>query len=161
MMHTIYLGLGSNQGDKKKMIDQALVHLAEYGDVVSVSPLYETEPFGILDQEWFLNGVCELRSTLSLPDLLSAVQKIENTLLRVRTVKNGPRTIDIDILFYDDIVYSTDDLVVPHIGILDRWCVLKPLSDIAPHYVHPAVQKSITELLHSLEEKNAKGKERH
>lgn len=147
-MIRVYLGLGANLGDRCGQIGRAVELLAaSIGDVVSLSPLYETEPWGLLEQPRFLNAACAL-DTLLLPHaLLDALKRIERELGRVPTARNGPRTIDLDILLYGELRLDTPRLQVPHPGLAERLSVLVPLADIAPQLVLPATGLSIVELL--------------
>src|SRR5258708_21619403 len=114
-MKTVYLALGGNLGDREQNLQSAIdaLHSSEV-QVRRISPVYETEPMGLRDQPWFLNLVLEARTTLFPRQLLQRVQRIEKDLGRVRRVRNGPRTIDIDVLFYDKFVIETPELTVPH-----------------------------------------------
>lgn len=131
-MHKVYLGLGSNMGDKKDYLDQAVSLLKEnYGiDKVEVSSYYATDPVGYLDQDTFLNIVCCLETSLSPEALLEVCQSIEKELNRVRLIHWGPRTIDVDILLYDDMNIETEDLIVPHKEMTNRAFVLLPLMEL-------------------------------
>ncbi len=145
-MPTALLGLGSNIGDKEGYIDKALGLISELYEVKKVSPLYLTEPVGNIKQEWFLNCVVEIKTDFNPKKLLSSFKSIERKLGRIKRVKNGPRCIDIDILFYGDQIIKTKNLIIPHQLVQDRLFVLKPLMDIAPHFIHPVLKKSIEEL---------------
>ena len=128
-----FLGLGSNLGDRAGMLTAALSLLAG-GDVriVRKSRVYESPPWGKTDQPPFLNRVIEVETTLAPEELLARCQEVEDTLGRVRRERWGPRTIDIDILLYDDLVIQTPDLVVPHADLRRRAFVLVPLAEVAP-----------------------------
>lgn len=151
-MKTVYLGLGSNKGDKRGWFDQAIERLDSIGHVVAKSEWYETKPFGVEDQEWFLNGVVAMETDLEPDLLMEHILDIEERLFRRRVKKNGPRTIDIDILLYGDDVYEDDDVTVPHPRMHERWSVLKPLCDIAPDVIHPKLKKTAQQLLDDLPE---------
>jgi 2-amino-4-hydroxy-6-hydroxymethyldihydropteridine diphosphokinase len=147
---TIYLGLGSNIGDREANLTDAIRRLgASDLRVTRVSPLYETEPVDYTDQRWFLNLVVEAETTLFPLMLLSRIAKIEGELGRVRTVPKGPRTIDIDILIYDRAIVRTATLEIPHPRMAERRFVLAPLSDLAPDLVHPVTRQTIRRMLES------------
>lgn len=145
------IGLGTNLGDRSAQIDEALRALAARGmRVVAVSPLYETEPWGVTDQPRFLNAACIVETDLSPLALLDALQAIEHDMGRVRTVRYGPRPIDLDILMYDGLTMESERLTIPHPGMLQRSTVLVPLADIAPEAVHPVTGRTIREHLADL-----------
>jgi 2-amino-4-hydroxy-6-hydroxymethyldihydropteridine diphosphokinase len=146
--HTAYLGLGSNVGDREEYIEQAIFLLSKTPGlkVIKKSASYETEPEGNTDQPQFLNAAVEVQTTLDPYRLLSVVQETENALGRERDVEWGPRTIDLDILLYDDQIISDDKLQIPHPLLHERLFVLKPLSEIAPNAVHPAMERKIADL---------------
>jgi 2-amino-4-hydroxy-6-hydroxymethyldihydropteridine diphosphokinase len=131
-----FLGLGSNLGDRRAALRQAVAALREGGDVTAVSPLYETEPVGgPEDQGAFLNIVVELATADSPRQLLIRCQALEEAAHRVRTVRFGPRTLDADVLLVGDLVVDEPDLVVPHPRLWERRFVLAPLADLAPDLV--------------------------
>ncbi|MEW8958594.1 MAG: 2-amino-4-hydroxy-6-hydroxymethyldihydropteridine diphosphokinase [Moorella sp. (in: firmicutes)] len=136
---TAYLGLGSNLGDREDQLLQALSLLAgvEGIEVEGRSSWYETSPVGKMDQEWYLNGVVRIRTTLSPRALLDAVLGIEERMGRVRRERWGPRNIDIDILIYDGLIVDEPDLKIPHPRLLERAFTLIPLAEIAPELVLP------------------------
>ena len=148
-MSVVFLGLGSNIGDKEGSITKALHLISELCEVKKESHVYLTEPVGDTNQEWFLNCVVEIEAELEPKRLLSALKSIERKLGRVKTVKNGPRTIDIDILFYGDRIIKTKALVIPHPSAHERLFVLQPMMDLQPYFVHPLLKKSIQELYNS------------
>jgi len=133
-MARVYLSIGSNLGDRRRNIETAIELLRDTGDieVVKISTLYETDPIGGPPQDKFLNGALEIKTNLAPYDLLKSLNKIEEKLGRVRTIKHGPRTLDLDILTYDDITINEPDLVIPHPQMTLRDFVLKPLTEIAP-----------------------------
>jgi 2-amino-4-hydroxy-6-hydroxymethyldihydropteridine diphosphokinase len=130
-----YLGLGSNLGDRRAHLQRAVALLAEHGDVVAVSPLYETEPVGGPPQGPYLNAVVALETTDGPRDLLDRCHRLEEDAQRVRSVRFGPRTLDADVLLVGDRTVSEPDLVVPHPRIWERRFVLAPLRDLAPDLV--------------------------
>jgi 2-amino-4-hydroxy-6-hydroxymethyldihydropteridine diphosphokinase len=145
---TIYLSLGSNVGDRQANLRAALERLAAPDlRVKRVSPVYETEPVGYLDQRWFLNLAAEAETDLFPMQLLARTQKIERALGRVRTVPNGPRTIDIDILLYGKAVVRSARLEIPHPRMTERRFVLAPLADLAPALRHPVTHQTVREML--------------
>ncbi len=147
-MTKVYLSLGSNMGDRGANIQTALVDLEQWGvKVVRSSSLYETDPFGVKNQPGFLNMAVEAATGRSPEDLLTAIHAIERSLGRERKEKWGPRSIDIDILFYDNKVFEDPGLTIPHSHLAERKFVLVPLHEIAPKFVHPVLKKTVEELL--------------
>ena len=147
-MPIVYLGLGTNLGDREAHLREAVRRLDEAGvHVTALSPLYETAPVGYLDQPDFLNAVCRAECQLPPHDLLRVVKGIEAALGRRPSFRNAPRPVDIDILFYDDRVLDTPDLVIPHPRLAERAFVLVPLTDLAPEFVHPVLGHIIADLL--------------
>jgi 2-amino-4-hydroxy-6-hydroxymethyldihydropteridine diphosphokinase len=142
-MSVVYLGLGSNIGDKEGFITQALCLLSEKCEVKKQSHFYRTEPVGTLQQDWFLNCAIEGETSLDPKDLLTFIQSVEHTLGRVKTEKNGPRIIDIDILLYGNEIVQTKNLIIPHPLLQDRLFVLQPMMDLNPALIHPVLKKSI------------------
>lgn len=151
--HTAYIALGSNMGDRDRFLDMAVETLEndENCYVSKVSDYIETKPYGVTDQADFLNGCLELKTLYTPEELLEVCQTIESLANRVRTIKWGPRTLDLDILFYDEEIISTKNLTVPHPQIPLRDFVLEPLAQIAPYAMHPVLHKSVTELLEALQ----------
>lgn len=133
-MPLVYLGLGSNLGDQRRNLEQAVERLNDTPGirVERVSSFRETEPFGVQDQPVFLNGVVEVDTELDPAALLAAIQQIERDLGRTPTYRWGPRVIDIDILLYDRLRWSTPELTIPHPGLLERPFVTEPLAELAP-----------------------------
>ena len=147
-MKTVYLALGSNIGDREANLRAAIELLGNEGvRVMRESPVYETEPVGYTDQRWFLNMVVEAETTLFPMQLLTRTSRIERQLGRVRSIENGPRTLDIDILLYGSVVIPGARLEVPHPRMHERRFVLAPLADLAPELRHPTRRKTIRELL--------------
>jgi 2-amino-4-hydroxy-6-hydroxymethyldihydropteridine diphosphokinase len=145
-MTVVYLGLGSNMEKKEEHIKTAITYIDNLCKVKIVSPLYLTEPVGFPDQDWFLNCVIEVETDTDPQTLLSSLKSIERKLGRKKTVKNGPRSIDIDILFYGDQVVQTKNLMIPHPLLQERLFVLQPMMDLNPCFVHPVLHKTIQEL---------------
>ena len=180
----VYLGLGSNVGDREANLREAMARIDKLGlAVVSESSIYETEPVGLADQRWFLNQVIETKilagltsehgpvlgdpaaiATVGAEALLSELLNIEHEMGRARTIANGPRVIDIDLLLFGDLIiaHSKDDeewpcidptdVFVPHPRMHLRRFVLKPLCEIAPELVHPVLNKTCREMLASIED---------
>lgn len=145
-----YIGLGSNLGDKKANCRKAIEILAESCRVVRTSALYCTEPIGNTDQDDFVNAVVEIETGLSPEALLDQCRSIEEELGRVRTVRWGPRTIDVDILLVGSVMIETPELTIPHPLLHTRRFVLVPLCEIAPQAFHPKLQKTANDLLRAL-----------
>lgn len=151
-MKIVYLSLGSNVGEREAMLQAAIDALdSPELRVRRVSPVYETEPMEVHNQPWFLNLVLEAETRLFPLQLLFRTSKIERQLGRKRLRPKGPRTIDIDILFYGRAVIETDDLVVPHPRFAERRFVLAPMADLAPEWRDPLSHKSMRELLGKLD----------
>lgn len=144
-----YLAFGSNLGDRKRYLEEAIGALRDHPliHVGRVSDIIATKPYGGVEQDDFLNGVLEADTLLSPEELLDVLHQIENAAGRVRGVHWGPRTLDLDIIFYDDLVYETDRLVIPHPDMQNRDFVLIPLNQIAPNLVHPLFRKRVSGLL--------------
>jgi 2-amino-4-hydroxy-6-hydroxymethyldihydropteridine diphosphokinase len=154
-MTIVYLGLGSNQGDRVGYVQQALQLLKDSAGVrvLSTSSFYETEPVGFKDQEWFVNAAVAIETILTPTTLLETCQRIENQLGRVRDPgnRNGPRSIDIDILFFDTLIVDEPGLSIPHPRVHERAYALVPLLEINPRVTHPACGKTVEQLHHELE----------
>ena len=131
-MHKIYLSLGSNIGETRKNLEEALEMLAEKVKITAVSSYYETEPVGYKDQSWFLNIAVAGETVLAPYELLSFTQSIEQGMGRVKLIRFGPRNIDIDILLYDDLILNDETLTIPHPRMTERAIVVEPLNEIAP-----------------------------
>jgi 2-amino-4-hydroxy-6-hydroxymethyldihydropteridine diphosphokinase len=146
MPHLVYLSLGSNVGDREAHLGDALARLAATGRVIAVSSFYETEPVEFTSQPWFLNCAVAFETGKTPQQLMTALLGIEEEMGRRRVRKKGPRSIDIDILLFDDIVMDSKELVIPHPSMQERRFVLEPLAEIAPNVIHPALKKTISEL---------------
>ena len=146
--HTAYIGLGSNMGDKKGWLDMAVKRLEEREDcrVTAVSDYIVTQAYGGVEQDDFLNGALALRTLLEPEELLAALHGIENEAGRVRDVRWGPRTLDLDILLYDDRIVDTPELHIPHRELHLRDFVLRPLAQIAPWLRHPLTRETVEEM---------------
>ncbi len=148
MKNTIYLSLGSNIGDRKKNIAEAIDSLEKAGiRIKKKSALYETEPVGIKEQENFYNMCLAAETELEPEDLLKKIKEIEAKIGRLPSQRWGPRIIDIDILFYNNIIFENEDLKIPHPEILNRKFVLIPMAEIAGDYVHPVINSKIKDIL--------------
>jgi dihydropteroate synthase/2-amino-4-hydroxy-6-hydroxymethyldihydropteridine diphosphokinase len=145
--HVVYLALGTNLGQRAANLRHALASFSRSVRVTGVSPVYETEPWGFSDQPRFLNQVIRAETTLEPEDLLSYLKKLESILGRQPSFRNGPRLIDLDVLLYDDLVYQSSALSLPHPGLPERAFVLAPLADLAPELVHPQLGVRIDQLL--------------
>lgn len=151
MSKTVYLSLGSNLGDRERNLRDAVGLLAEPSlRVLRVSSFYETEPLEVPDQRWFLNAVVEAETDFFPRQLLARIQRIEQQLGRRRLKPKGPRTIDIDILFYGGAVIDADELQVPHPRLGERRFVLEPLAELAPELRHPVTRRTVAEMLHDV-----------
>ena len=150
--HEAYIAVGSNMGDSRGHIAKALGQLEKHKDiqVTKVSGLLETLPYGGVEQENFVNGMFEIRTLLTPEELLRELHKIEASEGRERKIHWGPRTLDLDIIFYDDLIYSSEDLVIPHVDMENRSFVLKPLSELAPNFRHPITHKTVAQMLAEL-----------
>ena len=146
--HEAFVAFGSNLGDKEKFIDEAIEALSNLPqiNIVAISDKIVTEPYGNVEQDVFLNGVMKIETLLPADELLQILQKVEEHAGRERKIHWGPRTLDLDIIFYDDDIISEDDLVVPHPDMKNRDFVLKPLMQIAPYKLHPVYRKTISDM---------------
>lgn len=153
--HIAYIALGSNLGDKRAFLESAVTWLdsREQIQIEKVSDFILTKPYGGVEQDDFLNGCMKIRTLYPPHELLDVLHQAEKKAGRQRTVRWGPRTLDLDILFYDDALIAEDDLIIPHPGIPLREFVLRPMVQIAPYFVHPLYRKTITQLLEELNHK--------
>jgi hypothetical protein len=148
-----FIGLGSNKGDRLKFLETAIQVLTKSGvEFRSVSEVYQTVPFGPIEQDSFLNAVAEIRFWGTVEELLNCILQVEQQLGRERVIRWGPRTIDIDILAFGEHVLHTEKLSVPHPGIAERAFVLVPWAEIAPNYIIPGIAKTVQELKDALPE---------
>lgn len=147
-LHTAYLITGGNMGDRGANLRRAAQYLAErVGKIVLQSSLFETEAWGNTQQPSFYNQVLIIKTALQPQQLMHALLQIEKEMGRIRTVKNAARLIDIDMLYYDEIILDTEEVILPHKEIANRRFVLKPLVEVAPDYIHPVLLKSNSQLL--------------
>jgi 2-amino-4-hydroxy-6-hydroxymethyldihydropteridine diphosphokinase len=151
MSHISYLSIGSNLGDRAKNLGTAIAFLAPQVQILMQSSIYQTEPWGYFDQPSFLNQVIKTETALEPFDLFNYLQGIESQMGRQETFRFGPRLIDLDILFYDDLILDTPNLTIPHPRIQERAFVLIPLAEIAPGLNHPVLGKTIQQLKMSVE----------
>jgi 2-amino-4-hydroxy-6-hydroxymethyldihydropteridine diphosphokinase len=150
-LHTVFLGLGSNLGERAQYLATAMSKISSFAIVERKSRIYETEPWGLKEQPNFLNQVVEIKTAIEPGKLLSELKKIEKQMGRKKIVRFGPRVIDLDILFYDDLILQTERLTIPHPSLAQRAFVLVPLDEIAPELVHPVEKKTIHELLQKID----------
>jgi 2-amino-4-hydroxy-6-hydroxymethyldihydropteridine diphosphokinase len=155
-LHTVYIGLGTNLGDRLANLAAARQALPPNVLLLEASPIYETRPWGYADQPDFLNQVVKAQTGLAPMDLLTYLKQCEVRLGRTPTFKNGPRQVDLDLLFFDDLVLDSPTLTVPHLGIPERAFVLAPLADIAPDYCHPVSGKTVKQLLEGVDTTDVK-----
>lgn len=155
--HKAFIGVGSNLGDKEENIKNAVerINASALTNVVKEAQKYETKPVGYLEQDNFLNTVFEVKTLLQPKELMILLLDIEKELKRERVIKWGPRTIDLDILLYDDIITSYEEAVIPHPRMHERLFVIKPLCDIAPYLMHPILNRRIFEIKEDLENKES------
>ena len=150
MPNLAYLSLGSNVGARETHLRDAFVQLGTIGRVVAASSFYETEPVEVTDQAWFVNCAVALETSKTPQQLIAAILSIEKKMGRKRVHEKGPRSIDIDILLFNNEVVDSKDLTIPHPAMHQRRFVLEPLAEIAPDARHPVFKKTILELLDAL-----------
>jgi 2-amino-4-hydroxy-6-hydroxymethyldihydropteridine diphosphokinase len=146
-MAVVYLGLGTNLGDRGANLRRALRSLSTFAEIEAVSSVYETEPVGFREQPDFWNLVVRIRTALPPAALLAAVKEIERELGRQPSFRNAPRVIDLDLLLYDGQTISTPDLTIPHPRLLERAFVLRPLVEIGPELRHPGTNRKLSDHL--------------
>ena len=152
MTHTAYIGIGSNLGNPDKNCVEAIEKLSTNNDIkiVSKSSYYQTTPIGHIEQGWFVNSVIKINTNLNPKSLLLALLNIESEMGRVRKEKWGPRLIDLDLLFYDNLILNQEGIILPHPEIQKRKFVLVPLNEIAENLTHPIQKKTVKTLLQEL-----------
>lgn len=154
--HKAYIAIGSNLGDKLENIKQAMdmIEAKDHTCITKKSTLIETEPVGYQDQDTFINGVFMIKTLLTPIKLINWLLSIEKELKRERIIKWGPRTIDLDIIYYDNIISCNEAIVLPHPRMHERDFVLRPLNEIAPYEIHPILQKRTFQILNDLNKGN-------
>ncbi|HVP20408.1 MAG TPA: GTP cyclohydrolase MptA [Anaerolineaceae bacterium] len=155
--HQAYLALGANLGDRQANLLQAIQSIRTSASVENISSFYETRPVGYVDQPDFLNMACFITTELAPLELLHTLKQIERQMGRQASFRNAPRPIDIDILFYDDLVLETPELTIPHPRMSERAFVLVPLAEIAPEVIHPVQKIAVSELLRRVDQSGVKG----
>jgi len=150
-MHSLYLALGTNLGDRFANLQAAIAVLPPAIRVLDQSPVYETPPWGLADQPAYLNMVLKGKTSLPPLKLLKHLKRLETRLGRQPAVRWGPRLIDLDILFYGDLILDTPELIIPHPRLHERAFVLVPLVDLAPGLIHPVLGISVSQLLAELD----------
>jgi len=153
-MPKVYISFGSNMGNRRKYIEKALSLLEKEGiHIEAISPIFETEPYGKRDQPFFLNGVLVAKTQIPPLQLLKILKKVEKITGRKNRERWGEREIDLDILFYDNLILETEEISIPHRDLHNRLFVLEPLMQLAPDMVHPVLKKTIKELYTELRRK--------
>ncbi|WBW95996.1 2-amino-4-hydroxy-6-hydroxymethyldihydropteridine diphosphokinase [Oceanirhabdus sp. W0125-5] len=151
--HKAYIGVGANMGDKVQNINDAaeIIQASNHTQIVQIARIIETVPFGGVDQDTFMNTVFEIETLLTPIELLNFMLDVEKQLKRERIIRWGPRTLDLDVLFYDDIISEDERVIIPHPGIPERMFVLEPMCELAPYKVHPLLRKRMIDLKNELE----------
>ena len=146
--HTVYLSVGSNMGEKEDQISNGIAELSNIKGikVEKVSKLLVTKPYGDVKQDDFVNAAIAIRTILTPQELLEVLHEIEQKANRERTLRWGPRTLDLDIIFYDKLIYEDDTLIIPHVDMENRSFVLEPLKELCPNFRHPILQKTVAQL---------------
>ena len=150
--HKAYIAIGSNLGDKEKNIKEALeiISNSKHTKINKIAKYYNTEPVGYTDQGEFLNTAIEIKTLLNPKNLMKFLLEVEKSLKRERIIKWGPRTLDLDVIFYDDLISSDEEIIIPHPRMEERLFVLNPLCDIAPYKLHPILNKRIIDIRDSI-----------
>ncbi len=150
--HTAYLAVGSNMGDSREIIEDAVRQLQENSKIrnLKMSDLIITKPYGPVEQDDFLNGCMRIETLYDPEGLLDFLHRVEAAAGRKREIHWGPRTLDLDIIFYDDLVYESEDLIIPHADMHNRTFVLQPLLQLCPGYRHPVLGQTVAQLYHNL-----------
>ena len=156
MDHIVYLALGSNMGKRLSNLKAAVLNLTPQMTVKQKSSVFETPPWGFTEQDAFLNQVVKVTTYLEPEPLLRHLKRMETALGRVPNFQNGPRVIDIDILFFDNMIINTPPLVVPHPRLHERAFVLVPLAEIEPDFIHPILQRPINKILEDVDRSEIK-----
>ncbi|MDE7282352.1 MAG: 2-amino-4-hydroxy-6-hydroxymethyldihydropteridine diphosphokinase, partial [Lachnospiraceae bacterium] len=156
--HMACLALGSNIGDKQKYIEDAIEAIRQDGKcrLIKASDLVFSTAYGGVEQEEFLNGAVMVKTLYTPEELLKKLHEIEQAAGRKRDIHWGPRTLDLDIIFYDDLIMHTDDLMIPHVDMQNRDFVLKPLSQLVPYVIHPILGKTVLQLYEELQKTGEK-----
>jgi 2-amino-4-hydroxy-6-hydroxymethyldihydropteridine diphosphokinase len=150
MLQRVYLSIGSNVGDREAHLREAITRMGVEGRLLAVSSMYETEPVEFTDQPWFLNCAIAIETSETPEKLVAALLRIEREMGRKRTQKKGPRTIDLDILLFGDLILNSPDLTIPHPAMHERRFVLEPMAEIAPEVAHPVLKKTVRKFLEEL-----------
>jgi 2-amino-4-hydroxy-6-hydroxymethyldihydropteridine diphosphokinase len=154
MGHIAYIGIGSNLGDKLHHCEKAISEILkiDHHKLLAKSSLFKTQPIGCTSQDWFVNGVIKIETDLDALELFRTLKALESQLGRTETFRWGPRIIDLDILFFDDVEIHTEELQIPHPQIQNRQFVLIPLIEIDRNFIHPVLKTTIQELLNNFKE---------
>jgi dihydroneopterin aldolase/2-amino-4-hydroxy-6-hydroxymethyldihydropteridine diphosphokinase len=152
--HEVFLSIGSNIGDKEGNLNNAINAISEKNNIIieRVSSFIITEPWGNVDQDGFVNGAMKIKTLLSTKELMKTLLEIEEEMKRIRVIKWGPRIIDLDIIFYDDLISDDEYVTLPHPRMEEREFVLIPLKEIAPNKIHPILKKRVFKLLEEVKE---------